>query len=229
MLFFFSMAEGRSLTVETLFLRDGSVIKGTVLKDGSGVYVVYNNHGKISVNSREVLYRHSAQSDQNSITETYILLDASTEALAVVQRRIPDRREDAKTFRLLVPGSVDAVYDEKDLAVPFQRRQVGSLTQLTIRYADLRPKAESLFVTCRQGEILSSDSPNSLRFRQDYTVDREGLLRVLVNFPLEWTAETVSPGPARTFPGLIVWEPTLGRQQRFSPHILFQLPKGLRE
>jgi hypothetical protein len=224
-----SAAEAQSPSVETLFLKDGSIIKGTVLKDGSGVYVVYNNHGKISVNSREVLYRHSAQSEEGSLTETYILLDASAEALSVLQREIPDRKENAESFRLLVPGSVDAVFDEKDIAVPFEAVSLGSLNRLTVRYADLRPNAGSLFITSRQTSLLSPGAPDALEFRQDYTVDREGLLRILVNYPLDWTAETVSPEPTRVFPGLVVWEPTLKRQQRFSPRIHFQLPNRPKE
>jgi len=218
------LSPASGLSCDTLYLRDGSVLKGTVVKDREGSYLVYNSYGKLSVNAREVLYRASEQTTKPSVTDTYILVEGATDVVSILQKPIPDRQEGKPDFSFLLPGHVEAVYDEADRPVEFELNALPSLSRAVIRFADLSPKGTVLFLTSNQSGLIESRDEGCCVFQHNYTVDTDGTLRVLVKFPLDWIVEEVRPEPTRTYSGLIVWEKDLRRQQRFSPRVLFRLP-----
>ena len=121
-------------TIDTLYLRDGSVLKGIVVKDGQGGYLVQSRHGVLSVDAEEILYRLPKDDDLHTISESYILLEGTLEAIAILQRDVPAQRKGVQEFLVLVPGLVEAVRDGSDEEIPFERQEIGDLSKVTIRF-----------------------------------------------------------------------------------------------
>lgn len=209
---------------DTLYLRDGSVIKGTVIKDGLGHYLVQNKYGEFYVEEPDIL--HKLAEEGLLFTESYFLIGKLAEVLSVLQREVPERAQGSECFNLLVPGTVEGIYDDKNVKVIFQSRPVGGMSRVMVRYGDVAPKGKSLFVTARQKDILKTPGPGAIQFQQQYTVETDGVVKVAVKYPAEWTPIEISPKPALQAAGLIVWKQALKRQQNFGPSITFREEDG---
>ncbi|MBN1865655.1 hypothetical protein JW916_00030 [Candidatus Sumerlaeota bacterium] len=210
---------------DTLYLRDGSVLTGLVLEDTQGDYYIYNAKcGKLAVKKNDVLYAMAPDMGPHSMSESYIVIDESSDAISTLQRPIPPRTEGVTSFTLLVPGYIENVRDGIVPDVPYESSAVADASKVTIRYQDLSPRAERLYMTTRQKGLLEPTESGTVRFSTNYTLSEAGTIRVVVKFPDLWKVESASPAPERTFEGLVVWEQPLRRQQKFVPSMTLATP-----
>ncbi|MFH0792684.1 MAG: hypothetical protein V2A74_01485 [bacterium] len=214
---------------DALYLRDGSVLRGDIVRDTLGDYLVFNKYGSLSISAKDVLYRVDGDEGETLANETYIIIDKSRDVIAVLQRDVPKREKDGESFNLLVPGSVEAVTDGFESEIAYQTKSVAGLTRVTIRYSDVPPEVAHVFVTTRQKNLLEEDKEGNLKFRQDYVLDTEGTLKVLVKYPESWKVGEVAPEPSRRYEGLLVWEARLKRQQGFAAETVFEFQKASSE
>jgi hypothetical protein len=211
---------------DALYLRDGSILKGIILKDIAGNYLVYTPFGELSVGAGEVIYTTSRDKTSPVIQETYIFIGKTSDTISIVEQDVPERREQARSFNLLVPGAVETILTADGDEVLFESRLVGENSLVTINYADLPAKVGRIRITLWRIDLLTSLDGESAKFEQNYTPDREGMVSVMVKYPKEWTVRSVTPPPARRFDGLICWRQALRRQQGFAPQIVFQFTKN---
>lgn len=212
----------RAQEPDTLYLRDGSVLRGDVVKDSMGNYVVYNKFGEFTIKVEEVIYRVSEENGEKFVQEIYIVTGKRAEIISILQREIPTRNENATSFNLLLPGTVEGVFDGDDQEVPYQSRSLGGVSKITINYDDIVSDEKYLFITTRQKDFLKSDGQGSLIYDYNFTPDSETNIKLLVKYPKDWHADQISPEPTKRYEGLVVWHLKLRRQQNFNPSITFR-------
>lgn len=205
---------------ETLFLRDGSVVKGVTVTDPDGTMLVYSHYGCLSLLPQDVLRRE--RSSEAAVSETWLIGTLGESAVVTSQRSVPASEAGATTFSLLVSGRVTCVQDPSGNAVPYQCRTAGSVERLIVRYADVPAPERKLNVTAQVDDALTSAN-GGLQFRQQYMLEQQGEVRVLVRYPVDWEVSNCSPEPAMKSSGLLIWQRKLQRQQRFVPQVSFRM------
>jgi len=206
---------------DTLYLRDGSVLRGDIVKDSVGNYVVYNQYGEFTVNVGEVIYLISKEKDEQIVRETYIITGNEMEVVSILQRAIPSADEDLQGFNLLVAGSVVAIFDADNFEIPYQSTSLGGLSKITIKYDDIISDGKYLYITTRQKDFLESNE-GGIIYSYNFTPHNEVVIKLLVKYPQDWHVDKISPEPTKQYEGLIVWQLKLRRQQNFIPTITFR-------
>lgn len=207
---------------DTLYLRDGSVIRGDIVKDSAGNYVVYNEYGEFTVNIGEVIYLISKEKDEQIVRETYIITGNEMEVVSILQRAIPSADEDLQGFNLLISGSVVAIFDSDQMETPYQLSSLGGLSKITIKYDDIISDGKYLYITTRQKDFLESDEQEGIIYSYNFTPHNEVVIKLLAKYPQDWHVDKISPEPTKQYEGLIVWQLKLKRQQNFNPTITFR-------
>jgi len=208
---------------DTLFLRDGSVLQGLIVKDSRGRYHI--DHpilGDLSVGEEAVVYLLPKQEGEAWMTETHVIVRETLGVISVLSRAIPERNGESARFNLLVPGRVDSINDRSGSTVPFRSREMGGLTIVTIEYADVSAPAKGLLITSRQTGLLRTTGTGEIEFQAKRVFNESTNIRMVLEHPAGWKVSGVSPEPAHGFGGLIVWEKGLKRQQTFLPTVTFQ-------
>lgn len=211
---------------DVLFLRDGSVLQGSVLRDTAGTYHVHNSlFGTVTVEESAVLYLLPGRRDQPVLPENCVILPGSLEVITSISRPIPPREAENQEFHLLVPGAVDNVHRADGRPVRFRRRDVAGSSLVTIEYGDLGNAVDRVFISSVQKEVLHSREDGSLEFRTKRILNEAGTVRLMLEYPQEWSIRSVSPKPSFQTPGMTVWETPLRRQETFLPTVLFETPE----
>lgn len=63
---------------------EGSVLRGDIVKDSTGNYVVYNQDGEFTVNVAEVIYLISKEKGEQIVRETYIITGNEMEVILIL-------------------------------------------------------------------------------------------------------------------------------------------------
>lgn len=214
-------------SVDTLFLRDGSILQGIVVKDSHGKHHVYNSlYGEIAVDDQDVLYVLPKEEDTPFLTETHVVVGETLDVISTFFRDIPEAKPETEQFHLLIPGRIDSVYEEGDGVVPFETRPIGDFSLMAVRFADIQSSSHRLLITSRQQGMLELTDSDGVRFGVKQVLDEEGRIRMILEHPRYWQVDSISPEPVHRFEGLIVWEKSLKRQQRFTPTVTFRLESG---
>ncbi len=215
------MVSSSVIHADTLYLRDGSVLKGSV-SDGVTNDVILSNpyFGDVSVLLADVLYQTTDQA--NTLIESYVITE-NLDVLAVLCRTVPARKEASDTFHMLIPGAVQSVTDGNGVDVPFDTRSLGANSLITIDYDALCPDSPALTVTTLlPGKIRPTDTGHmALQLR--YIPDKDTSLQVLVKYPRRLKPYMITPESYTENDGLVIWERQLRRQQQFIPEIEFTL------
>jgi hypothetical protein len=212
----------RSQDADTLYLRDGAVLRGDIVKDSMGNYVVYNKYGELTVKVDDVIYRVSEEKDEKFVQEIYIVTGKKAEIISILQREIPTHDENVQGFNLLVPGTVVGVFDADDQEVFYQSTSLGGVSKITINYGDIISEGKYLYITTRQHDLLRTDEQGRIMYTYNFTPDSEAVIKLLVKYPRDWHVDQISPQPATRYEGLVVWHLKLRRQQNFNPTITFR-------
>jgi hypothetical protein len=206
----------------TLYLRDGSVLKGEILKDSMGNYIVCGSYGEFNINVNDVIYIVPEDQENEQIRETFLIEGKDTEVISILQKEIPQQEEGIESFNLLIHGDVEGIYDTYNTKVKYTRKAIGSLSRVTIRYEDILPESKNFFITTRQKNFLKKDEKRNYLFNYKFTPDQALVIKLMVKYPKEWSLQDISPEPTRSFEGLIVWEKNLKRQQSLTPLAVFK-------
>ncbi len=209
-------------SIQAVHLLDGSIIVGKVSEDGAGGYVVSTKYGELSVSAEDVLYVAKDEEKTGVRGETHILTGNKGEVIAILQKAIPERREDAPVFGFLLPGSVVEVSDLRNRRIPYQALPAGAFTRLGVRYEDVGPKDKYLLITVREGDFLKSDDESGHVYQHSLTPDRGVVFELRVQHPQDWQVARVSPEPTTRYPAMILWRIELKKQQDFTPFISFR-------
>ncbi|MCP4454615.1 MAG: hypothetical protein GY809_24415, partial [Planctomycetes bacterium] len=94
-------------------------------------------------------------------------------------------------------------------------------TLVTINTLDLAQDTSSLIATSLQDGMIQPTPSGHLAFRAHYIPDKAQTIRVVLKFPKAFKLQSITPEPLIELDGLIVWEQTLNRQQKFAPTITF--------
>jgi hypothetical protein len=208
--------------LDTIYLRDGSVVKGTVLRRNSGDYQVYSKFGVMNVNPEEVIHLTPRDSKPPIIEETHFFLDDTTRSLSIIEREIPEQTSGSLTFKLLMPGRVESVITDRGFEAPFESRAVGDNSLATIHFTAVGKQAKRIRVAVWQSHLLSRVDEKSVRFQCQYTPDRDGTISIILQYPKAWKIRSIAPQPASRFEGLIVWRQAAARQIDFMPEAVFE-------
>jgi hypothetical protein len=210
---------------DILFLRDGSVLQGSVLRDSGGTYHVHNPlFGTVAVEESAVLYRLPGRRDAPILSESHVIFPGSLEVITSFSRPIPPREGENEEFHLLVPGAVDNVHRADGRPVRFRRRDIAGSSLVTIEYRDIGNAVDRVYLSSVQKEILHQREDGSLEFRTKRILNEAGTVRLMVEYPQEWSVRSASPKPSFQTPGMIVWEAALRRQETFLPTVFFEIP-----
>jgi hypothetical protein len=120
---------------------------------------------------------------------------------------------------------VDAVHRADGRPIPFDPRDIAGSSLITIKYGDTGNTVDRVFLSSVQKEILRRREDGSLEFRTKRILNEEGTVRLMMEYPQEWSARSTTPEPSLQMPGMIVWETALRRQQTFLPTVIFDLPE----
>jgi hypothetical protein len=205
-----------TLSAENLYLRDGSVLTGIRTRETETAYVLVSaSYGEIQVPKAEVLY---LETDSPGIrTETFTLSRDGAVVLARFQRAVPTPVARTGSFRLLIPGSVQSVWDKGGRKIPFNKQEIAGNSLITIHYDRLAASTDVLTFTALQPQLLLQAPSGALTFRLRYVPDQAETLKVIVTYPTDYSVTSVTPSPDIRLDGLIVWENFLKRQQEFNP------------
>jgi hypothetical protein len=205
---------------DTLYLDDGSVLTGLVIQDTPNDCVIANaRYGDLLVSKSHILYQETGAAVDTLETFT-ITRDAAT-VIARVMRSVPDLAADTSSFRLMVPGEVKAICDSNGLEIPMTSRLIGNNTLVTLNTLDLAPDTTSLIATSLQDGMIQPTPSGHLAFKAHYIPDQPKTIRVVLKYPRTFKLLSITPEPLIQLNGLIVWEQTLNRQQKFAPTITF--------
>lgn len=205
---------------ETVYLRDGSVLTGTIISETEEACVIANEHyGEVSFQKGEIVYQ---EKDPHEVrTESFVITEDHSTVLAHLQRPVPAQKSESVTFNLLVPGDVQAVLDANGVSINFDEKKIADNSLVTVGYSAFSVRSNEItIVTLQQGLIESTTSGRSL-FRLKYLLDQEDDLRIIVKYPKALEPESMNPDPEQRDKGLVVWEKHLRRQQQFNPQIIF--------
>lgn len=209
-------ARSATLSADILYLRDGSVLTGTLAKETEETYVLSSaSCGEVQVPRSEVLY---LDADPPGVrTETFVLSPDGAGVIARLQRSVPPSATRAGSFHLLIPGSVRSVRDHNGGDIPFDRQEIAGNSLITIAYDRLDKSTDVLTITALQPQLIRRDPSGSLTLRLRYVPDQAETLTVTVKYPTEFKLKSATPPPKTQLDGLIVWELPLKRQQEFNP------------
>ena len=208
-----------TLSADTLYLRDGSVLTGVLTPVDNGYIFSSTTFGEIQVPQSEVLYLDRALPGVKE--ETLILSREGATVLARFQRPVPAPGTRTGSFHFLIPGSVQSVRAENIGNIPYDMKKIAGNSLVTISYESLAETTDILTFTALQPLLLQHDPSGTLTLRLRYVLDQAETLRVIVKYPAEFSVQSVSPPAAAQLDGLIVWEHSLKRQQDFNPQVIF--------
>ena len=208
--------------IDTVYLRDGTVLKGLIWQDPDGQTVIYNPlySGDIFIWTKDILYQEISDGEL-LFDESHIIIGGDLETLATFHQDVPPNPKNVASFNLLAPGMVKSVRDENGMDVTYQRKLIGSVSRLTVQYDGLTTGSQ-LQITTRQTDLLTTDPEGNCVFKLKHILDQSGKIRVTVKYPPRFKLLEVSPKPEKQVEGILVWQPTLSRQQVFQPRIIFQ-------
>ncbi len=216
------MVLGLSLTVsgDTLYLDDGSVLNGLIIQDTPIDCIITNaRYGDLLVVKSHILYQESDTPVDRM--ETFTITRDAAAVISRIPHRLPDLTSDTTSFKLLVPGEVKAICDSHGLEIPVTRRLIGSNTLVAVSTLDLAPDTATLIATSLQDGMIEPTPSGHLAFRAHTVPDQAQTIRVVLKFPKAFKLQSITPEPLLQLDGLIVWEQTLNRQQNFAPTITF--------
>lgn len=211
---------GLTTSGDTLYLDDGSVLTGLVIQDTAHDCVIANaRYGDLLVEKSHILYQ-----EINTLVDTLetftITRDAAT-VISRIQRTVPDLTADTTRFKLLVPGEVKAICDSDGLEIPFINRLIGNNSLVALNTVDLAPDTLSLLATSLQDGMIQPTASGHLAFKTQYIPDQAKTIRVVLKYPKTFKLQSITPEPQLQLDGLIIWEQTLKRQQKFAPTLVF--------
>jgi hypothetical protein len=218
----FGLVFGINLTVsgDTLYLDDGSVLTGMVIQETADDYLITNpRYGDLLVLKSHILYQESGTLVDRM--ETFTITRNAATVISRIQHPLPNLTPDTASFRLLVPGEVKALCDSKGLEIPVTSRLIGNNTLVTVSTLDLAPDTTSLIATSLQDGMIQPTPSGHLAFRAHYIPDQAQTIRVVLKFPKAFKLQSITPTPQLQLDGLIVWEQPLQRQQQFAPTLVF--------
>jgi len=204
---------------DTLYLKDGSVLIGTVgTGPGDRVLVTSPVFGEVSIPRANVVYR--LEHDPNALTESYRVVGAGPGILGHLVREVPGQVDGRQRFGLLVPGDVWGVTDTAGRPLPFSQRLLDQSSHVTVDYNDLAVGTTHVILTTWQAEGLEQTGAGELTLRLQYIPDREQDVRLVVTYPAGLALKVISTEATAVLPGLVAWRRHLARQQRFAPEIV---------
>lgn len=220
MLLAFLLVRTVTLSADTLYLRDGSVLTGELTHTTDNGYILSSTaYGGVQVPLSEVLYLNRESPGVKE--ETFILFRDGITVLAHLQRTVPAPGTHTGSFHILIPGSVQSVRATNIGDIPFDMQEIAGNSLVTISYDCLAETTDVLTFTTLQPLLPRHDPSGTLTLRLRYVPDQAETLRVIVKYPVEFTVQSVSPSVKVRLDGLIVWEHTLKRQQDFNPQVIF--------
>lgn len=208
-----------TLSADTLYLRDGSVLTGTLAHTTDNGYILSTANGEVQVPQSEVLYLSRELPGVKE--ETFILFRDGTAVLAHLQRTVPAPGTRTGSFHFMIPGSVTSVRAKNIGDIPYDMQEIAGNSLVTISYDSLAETADVLTFTALQPLLLQHDPSGTLTLRLRYVPDQAETLKVIVKYPAEFNVKFVSPPAKIQLDGLIVWEYSLKRQQDFNPQAIF--------
>lgn len=204
---------------DTLYLKDGSVLIGTVgAGPGDRVLLTSPVFGEVSIPGSNVVYR--LEHDPNALSESYRIMGAGLGIMGHLVREVPDQVQGRPRFSLLVPGDVWGVTDTAGRPLLFSHRLLDQTSHLTVDYNDLATDTTHLVITTWQTERLEPTAAGDLALRLQYIPDQEQDVRLVVTYPAGMALKEVPTEATAVLPGLVVWHRHLARQQQFSPAVV---------
>ena len=117
---------------DVFYLKGGSVVTGNILEETKDDFLIENPRlGKLYLLWDDVIYRDTPQID--TLCESYTILENTLDVIANLSRPVPEKRPDANSFNLLIPGIVLSVTDENGSDIPFDQRPIGDIDLITIQ------------------------------------------------------------------------------------------------
>lgn len=218
-------AAARAGDVDTLYLRDGSVVNGTAARRESGDWQVRSRFGVLNINAADVVYVRQRVAPPPVIEESHFFIDETTRTLSVVMQDAPARTDESAAFNLLMPGEVESVVTDSGAGVRFSRRQVGDHCLISVDYDSVPAAAKRIRIVLWQDNLLERGNSKTARFQRKYIPDREGTILITIKYPREWKVRSAEPRPESLAEGLIVWRRQVGREQEFAPDAVFETAK----
>ena len=207
------------VAADILYLKDGSVLSGNILEETAEDFLISNSKlGQLYVLREDIIYRETLQI--NTLSESYTIVGQTFDVIARLSRSIPEKRPDANSFNMLVPGSVVSVIDANGLDIPFDRWPIGDSDLITIDYDQLSSETNRLTIITQQ-EGLVQDESGLYTFRLKYILNEDSRIRVIIRYPKVFHLEIIKPEPKIKCNGLIVWDQGIKRQQHFMPELQF--------
>ena len=217
--FCFALFSGQAVTADSLYLRDGSVLTGDILEETTEEYLIDNpGLGQLYVLRQDVIYRETPETD--TFSESFVIVGQSLDIIARLSRSIPEKRQDADSFNLLVEGEVLSVIDVEGLDIPFDALSIGDSDLITIDYDQLSPETERLTIITKQEGLIQAEFGLYV-FRLKYILNQDSRVRLIVKYPQDFYLESIKPEPTLKGSGLVVWDQQIKRQQHFIPEIRF--------
>ena len=204
---------------DTLYLKDGSTLVGTVTEGVADRTLLSSPvFGEVSIPRANVVYW--TPDDPNALSESYRIMGAGLGVMSHVVRPVPEQIQGKGRFSLLVPGDVWAVTDTMGRPVPFIPRLLGQTSHLTVDYNDLPAGTACLAITTWQTGLLEQTRSGDMNLRLQYILDQESDIRVVVTYPAGMIVKAITPQASTHLPGLIVWQRHLVRQQQLAPEVV---------
>ncbi|MBN2456561.1 MAG: hypothetical protein JXB29_08535 [Sedimentisphaerales bacterium] len=210
---------GQIVTADTFYLKDRSVLSGSILEETAEDFLVDNlSLGQIYILREDIIYRETPQAD--TLSESYTILGRTLEIIANLSRSVPQRRPDVNSFNLLIPGNVLSVIDTDGSDIFFEQRPIGDSDLITIDYGQLSPQTNRITIITRQQGLVQEES-GLCTFRLKYILNEDSRIRVIIRYPEVFRLESIKPEPKVKCKGLIVLDQEIRRQQHFTPQVQF--------
>lgn len=221
--FVFSISLFAGSDTGTLYTKDGSVLQGEIIRDTTGNYIVYSNYGESYVKAEDVIVlMKKDEKTAADVVETFILSDDSMDVISIFQKEMPERKEGDKTLNLLVPGTVQSIYDQENAVIPFTFSDLGNLSKINIDLSNYASKGKKIFIVTKQKDAVEIDEEKNFVFKYQFTPENEISFKLLLKFPKTWKISSSDPQLTKQYNGLAVWNINLKRQSKFSPVIKFK-------
>jgi hypothetical protein len=219
LLFCFTLFLGRTVTADTLYLRDGSVLNGDILEEKTEDFLIDNpGLGQLYVLREDIIYRETPQAD--TLCESFMIVGQGLDIIAHLSRSVPEIMRDAESFNLLVNGNVLSVIDADGSDITFEKWSIGDSDLITIDYDQLGPETERLSIITKQQGLIQAESGLYV-FRLKYILNQDSRVRIIIKYPQNFHLESIKPEPKIKGAGIIVWDQQIKRQQHFVPEIRF--------
>ena len=205
---------------ETIYLKDGTVLNGTVLDETAEDLVIANEaYGELVILRDHVIYRDAYQ--ESLQTESFVVTADGTAVIARLQRRVPRPLPEGGSVNQLVPGDVQSVETLKGQQIPFDKHLIADNSLISIESGSIPDETEWVILTSLQTTTLKEMGSGQKQFRLKYQLNDRSHLKVVVRLPASASIQNVTPKPQLQSGGLVVWDRTLERQQIFQPEIRF--------